>query len=54
VLAGVLVAAWLLWTRVAFRRHTVTQVLFGFAFGGAWFAAFQQILRHVNVRNLGF
>ena len=54
VLAGVLVAAWLLWTRVAFRRHTVTQVLFGFAFGVAWFAAFQQTLRHVNFRNLGF
>ena len=54
VVAGALAAAWLMWTRVAFRRHTVIQVLFGFAFGLAWFAAFQQILRHVNVRNLGF
>jgi membrane-associated phospholipid phosphatase len=54
VVAGVLAVAWLMWTRVAFRRHTVTQVLFGFAFGVAWFAVFQQILRRVNVRNLGF
>ena len=33
IVAAVLVAAWLLHTRVAFRQHTVIQVLFGFGFG---------------------
>jgi|688.fasta_scaffold49296_4 membrane-associated phospholipid phosphatase len=30
----------LMWTRIAFRRHTAVQVLFGFAFGVATFRAF--------------
>jgi hypothetical protein len=33
IVAAVLVAAWLLHTRVAFRQHTVIQVLAGFGFG---------------------
>jgi membrane-associated phospholipid phosphatase len=33
IVAAVLVAAWMLHTRVAFRHHTVIQVLFGFGFG---------------------
>lgn len=33
IVAAVLVAAWLLYTRVAFRRHTIIQVLAGFGFG---------------------
>ena len=35
-----LFSAWLVYTRVAFQRHTVVQVLFGFMFGVAVFQAF--------------
>lgn len=35
----------LMWTRIAFRRHTAVQVLFGFAFGIATFRAFHWIFR---------
>jgi membrane-associated phospholipid phosphatase len=41
---GLLLAAWLLYTRVAFRRHTPVQVIAGFAFGAAFFHAFRVIL----------
>lgn len=41
---GLLLAAWLLHARVAFRRHTPVQVIAGFAFGAAFFHAFRVIL----------
>lgn len=44
VVAALLAAAWLVWTRVAFRRHTPVQVLFGFAFGVAVFQAVQWLI----------
>ena len=44
VVAALLAAAWLVWTRVAFRRHTPVQVLFGFAFGVAVVQAVQWLL----------
>ena len=44
VVAALLAAAWLMWSRVAFQRHTPVQVLFGFAFGVAVFQAVQWLL----------
>ena len=44
IVAALLAAAWLMWTRVAFQRHTPVQVLFGFAFGVAVFQAVQWLL----------
>lgn len=44
VVAALLAAAWLIWTRVAFGRHTLVQVLFGLAFGGAVFQAVQWLI----------
>ena len=40
IVAALLTAAWLMYTRIAFRCHTAVQVLFGFAFGIATFLAF--------------
>jgi membrane-associated phospholipid phosphatase len=45
IVAALLAAAWLMWTRVAFQRHTPVQVLFGFAFGVAVFQAVHQAVR---------
>lgn len=44
VIAALLAAAWLVWTRVTFRRHTPIQVAFGFAFGVAVFQSVQWLL----------
>ena len=44
VVAALLAAAWLMWTRVAFKRHTPVQVLFGFTFGVAVFQSVQWLL----------
>jgi membrane-associated phospholipid phosphatase len=43
IAAALAVAAGLMWTRVAFRRHTAVQVLFGFAFGVITFRAFHRV-----------
>lgn len=40
VVAALAFAIFLMHTRIAFRRHTAVQVLFGFAFGVATFRAF--------------
>jgi len=40
IVAALLTAAWLMYTRIAFRCHTAVQILFGFAFGIATFLAF--------------
>lgn len=48
VVAAVLAAAWLVWTRIAFKRHTVTQVLFGLGFGIAFFRAFHWVVGRSN------
>jgi membrane-associated phospholipid phosphatase len=44
VVAALLAAAWLMWTRVEFKRHTPVQVLFGFTFGVAVFQSVQWLL----------
>jgi membrane-associated phospholipid phosphatase len=44
VVAALLAAAWLMWTRIAFQRHTPVQVLFGFTFGVAVFQSVQWLL----------
>ena len=43
IVAALSISAWLMYTRIAFRRHTAVQVLFGFAFGVATFCAFHWI-----------
>ena len=43
IIAALAVALILMWSRITFRRHTATQVLFGFAFGVATFRAFYWI-----------
>lgn len=45
IIAALAVALALMWSRIAFRRHTATQVLFGFAFGVITFRAFHCIFR---------
>jgi len=45
IIAALAIALTLMWSRIAFRRHTATQVLFGFAFGVATFRAFHCIFR---------
>jgi membrane-associated phospholipid phosphatase len=40
IAAALSIALVLMWSRVVYRRHTATQVLFGFAFGIATFRAF--------------
>jgi len=40
IAAALSIALVLMWSRVVYRRHTATQVLFGFAFGIAFFRAF--------------
>ena len=45
IIAALAVALTLMWSRIAFRRHTATQVLFGFAFGVMTFRAFYWIFR---------
>ena len=45
IVAALAVAAHLMHTRIAFRRHTAVQVLFGFAFGVATFRAFDWIFK---------
>jgi membrane-associated phospholipid phosphatase len=45
VVATLTVAMFLMHTRIAFRRHTANQVLFGFVFGIATFRAFYLIFR---------
>ena len=49
LVATFIVAIWLLYTRVVFRRHTPIQVLFGFMFGVAVFQAF-----HWTIINLKY
>jgi membrane-associated phospholipid phosphatase len=51
--AALVIAAFLMHTRIAFRRHTFVQVLFGFLFGIATFRAFH-LLRHVDTGNFCF
>jgi len=41
---GLLLAAWLLYTRVAFQCHTPVQVIAGFAFGVAFFCASKRVV----------
>jgi membrane-associated phospholipid phosphatase len=43
IAAALTIAVMLMWSRVVFRRHTVTQVVFGFAFGVATFRAFHWV-----------
>ena len=43
IVAAILIATWLMHSRIAFRRHTAVQVLFGFAFGIIIFQAFHWI-----------
>ena len=45
IFVALTVALFLMYTRIAFRRHTAVQVLFGFAFGVATFRAFYYIFR---------
>jgi membrane-associated phospholipid phosphatase len=44
IAAALSIALMLMWSRVVYRRHTATQVLFGFAFGIAFFRAFHLFL----------
>jgi membrane-associated phospholipid phosphatase len=44
IAAALSIALVLMWSRVVYRRHTATQVLFGFAFGIAFFRAFHLFL----------
>ena len=46
IVASLAVAMFLMHTRIAFRRHTTVQVLFGFAFGVATFCAFHLVWKH--------
>jgi len=43
IIAVLFIALLLMYTRIAFRRHTAVQVLFGFAFGVAVFRAFHLV-----------
>ena len=43
IAAALSIALALVWSRIAFRRHTATQVIFGFAFGVATFRAFHWV-----------
>jgi membrane-associated phospholipid phosphatase len=43
IIAALFIALLLMYTRIAFRRHTAVQVLFGFAFGVAVFRAFHLV-----------
>lgn len=45
IVAALIAAAWLMHTRVAFRRHTPTQVLFGFVFGVLVFRLIRWLIR---------
>lgn len=45
VVAALAFALCLMYTRIAFRRHTAVQVLFGFAFGVVTFRAFDWLFR---------
>jgi membrane-associated phospholipid phosphatase len=45
IVAALSIALWLMYTRIAFKRHTALQVMFGFAFGVATFIAFDWIFR---------
>ena len=45
IVAFLIAAAWLMYTRVAFRRHTSTQVLFGFVFGILVFRLIRCLIR---------
>lgn len=49
VAAALAVLAWLMYTRVAFQRHTPTQVVFGFIFGVMVFSAFHWILTQGSI-----
>jgi membrane-associated phospholipid phosphatase len=44
IVAGLVVAGWLMHTRIAFQRHTPVQVLFGFMFGIAVFRIMHSLL----------
>ena len=44
IVAALVVAVWLLHTRIAFQRHTLIQVLFGFVFGIAVFRMFYSLI----------
>ena len=50
IVATLIAAAWLMYTRVAFRRHTLVQVVFGFLFGVAVFQAFHWAVTSVNLK----
>jgi membrane-associated phospholipid phosphatase len=43
IVAALSIALWLMHTRIAIRRHTAVQLLFGFAFGVATFRAFHYL-----------
>ena len=45
IVAAVIAAAWLMHTRIAFRRHTPIQVLFGFVFGILVFRLIRWLIR---------
>ncbi len=45
IVAALIAAAWLMHTRIAFRRHTPIQVLFGFVFGIMVFRLIRWLIR---------
>ena len=53
IVAALVIAAFLMHTRIYYKRHTFVQVLFGFLFGIATFRAFHS-LRHVDAWNFCF